>query len=82
MYMYCYHTVISQITGIQDFQDLQRLESCLRDDVFHSTLNWQTEKQFQEGVQKALKVLRLGAEMGYWDHLNSDQEGSNHVSSL
>ena len=67
-----YSLFISEATGILDQSDLHRIENCLRDDVFHSTLDWLTDKQFNEGAKKALRIIRLGAEMGYWEPLQSD----------
>jgi hypothetical protein len=77
-----YESRISEITGFQNVEDLIRIEECMRIDLFHSTLDWLSAEQFDKGAFKAIQVLRLGAEMGYWDHLNSDQEDSNNVSSL
>ena len=69
-----YKSRISEIIRIQDLEDLSRIEECMRSDIFHATLDWLTDKQFDEGALKAVNVLRIGAEMGYWDSLNSDRE--------
>jgi hypothetical protein len=56
-----YIKAISEITGITDTAHLELIEDCMRHDVFHSTLDWQTAKQFRDGALVALDVLK---EMG------------------
>jgi len=52
---------ISEITGITDIAQLELIEDCMRHDVFHSTLDWQTAAQFRDGALVAVDVLK---EMG------------------
>ena len=67
-----YSLYISEATGILDQYDLYRIENCMRDDVFRHPLDSLADKQFNEGAKKALRLIRLGAEMGYWEPLQSD----------
>ena len=52
---------ISEITGITNIAQLELIEDCMRHDVFHSTLDWQTAEQFRDGALVAVDVLK---EMG------------------
>jgi len=52
---------ISEIIGITDIAQLELIEDCMRHDVFHSTLDWQTAAQFRDGALVAVDVLK---EMG------------------
>lgn len=67
-----YSRLINEFTGIEDHKDLLRIEEFMRNSIFQSTLDWQTRKQLDEGARKAVMVLRLGAEQGHWEPLNSD----------
>jgi hypothetical protein len=67
-----YSRLINEFTGIEDHKDLLRIEEFMRNSIFHSTLDWQTKEQLNEGARKAVIFLRLGAEQGYWKPLNSD----------
>ena len=39
-------------------EDAFKVEQIMRDDVFHSTLDWQSEAELRRGARKALKLLR------------------------
>ena len=48
---------------IQEFtnaavHELPILENIMRDEIFHSTLDWQSRAQFRTGARKALKLFR------------------------
>ena len=49
--------MISKATGETDPERLARIEKCMRQDIFHSTLDWQTARQFNEGARDAVKLL-------------------------
>lgn len=49
--------IIMNATGCDETTAL-KLEDIMRDVVFHSTLDWQTREELQEGARQALLVLR------------------------
>ena len=60
-------TKIQEVHGyaqqIQEITDAPReilpiLERIMRDEIFHSTLDWQTARQFAAAARKALKMYR------------------------
>jgi hypothetical protein len=36
---------------------LEEIEDCMRHTIFHSTLDWQTREQFDQGARDAVEVL-------------------------
>ena len=44
-------------TGITDQVHLDLIEDVMRNDIFHSTLDWQTRKQLENAARQALSVL-------------------------
>lgn len=38
-------------------EEAEIVEILMRDEIFHSTLDWQTEKEFQSGARKAWKLF-------------------------
>jgi hypothetical protein len=54
-----YRDQISKATGVTDPKELARIEECMREDIFHSTLDWQTRAQFNKGAREAVKLLAL-----------------------
>lgn len=52
---------IAQATGAP-VEILPILEDIMRQDVFHSTLDWQTARQFRAGARKALAIYTADAE--------------------
>jgi hypothetical protein len=52
-----YQRLITELTGITDEHNLWLIEDCMREDIFHSTLDWQTREEFEEGVNKAVAML-------------------------
>ena len=57
-----YHTIISEATKVTDFQDLEAIEDCMRQDIFHSTLDWQTREQLQAAAVEAWMIIRAERE--------------------
>jgi len=51
-----YAKKISEISGITDKKDLDAIEEIMRNEVFHSTLDWQDAKEFEKGVKEAVKI--------------------------
>lgn len=52
-----YHTLITAATGVTDPAALKRIEECMRQDIFHSTLDWQSARQLRVGARTALDLL-------------------------
>ena len=38
-------------------QDLRDINECMREDIFHSTLDWQTKAQLQKGARQAWELI-------------------------
>lgn len=55
--MSCYHRTITEATGISDPATLEEIEDCMRHDIFHSTLDWQTRDQLKDAARLAVEVL-------------------------
>lgn len=51
-----YARSISKATGVTDPEVLRELEEIMRNEVFHSTLDWQTTSQFNKGAKEAKKI--------------------------
>lgn len=51
-----YADLIAEATGAED-ELLPILEKIMREEVFHSTLDWQSPAQFRSGARKALKIF-------------------------
>lgn len=52
-----YQRSISEATGRTEPHELELIEDCMRQEIFHSTLDWQTKRQFNDGARKAVKLL-------------------------
>ena len=52
-----YHRIISEATGRTNISDLDKIEDCMRNDIFRSTLDWQTRGQLIEAARLAETVL-------------------------
>lgn len=48
---------ISEATGYTNAKHLAAIEDCMRHDVFHSTLDWQTRPQLDKGARAAVEIL-------------------------
>jgi hypothetical protein len=72
-----YARSISEATGVTDPETLAEIEATMRDDIFHSTLDWQPRDVFDRGAREAWELVqylrspegaaefaRLYAEMG------------------
>lgn len=72
-----YAQSISKATGVTDAADLEEIEKTMRQDIFHSTLDWQSPAVFARGARDAwalvqyirspagaAEMARLMAEMG------------------
>lgn len=45
-------------TGVTDPRDLEEIEDCMRHDIFHSTLDWQTREQLMAAAVEAWDIVR------------------------
>ena len=61
--MTIYTDLISKATGLSDPDKIQQVEGYMRHIYFHSTLNWQTERQLLKAAKQSAKEL----EMIGWD---------------
>ena len=52
-----YHLVIHEATGRTDLNELSAIEDCMRHEIFHSTLDWQTRDVLIAGARLAEQVL-------------------------
>jgi len=52
-----YAKKIAEITGYRDPQVLSLIENFMREELFHSTLDWVEEGQFLCGVRESVKLL-------------------------
>lgn len=55
--MNIYHRTIAEATKRTDPGQLYLIEDCMRRDIFHSTLDWQTKAQLVAGARKAERLL-------------------------
>ncbi len=56
-----YTQMIIEDTGCQPF-DATMIEDIMRNEVFHSTLDWQSRAQFRQGARKAAEILKQNRE--------------------
>jgi hypothetical protein len=54
-----YAKTISEATGVTDAEDLADIEDSMRNDIFHSTLDWQTREQLNRGAREAWDLVQL-----------------------
>lgn len=54
-----YQQSISKATGVTDTADLEEIEDTMRHIIFHSTLDWQTRDQFDQGAREAWEVVQI-----------------------
>lgn len=52
-----YQQIFSEATGITDRAKLAEIEDVVRNDIFHSTLDWQTKEQLQVAAREAVVIL-------------------------
>jgi hypothetical protein len=58
-----YMRQISRITGRSDPTELATIEDSMRDDVFHSTLDWLSAAEFERGAREAVALLIASGEI-------------------
>jgi len=58
-----YGQCISIITGRLDPIELSKIEDVMRNEIFHSTLDWQTSDEFARGARLALSILLESGEI-------------------
>lgn len=51
-----YAQLIQEATGVDDDNDLAELETIMRQEIFHSTLDWQTRDQLTQAAREAREV--------------------------
>lgn len=54
-----YAASISKYTGVTDPEDLADIEDSMRNDIFHSTLDWQSPEVFADGARQAWELVQL-----------------------
>ena len=54
-----YFKVITEATGITDAADLADIEDSMRNDIFHSTLDWQTRPQLHAAAREAWELVQM-----------------------
>jgi len=54
--MSMYKDSIIKATGCEP-EDAAEIENLMRDVIFHSTLDWQTKRQFNKGAREAMELL-------------------------
>lgn len=53
-----YRDLIIKATGV-NAKDAGYVENIMREDIFHSTLDWQSRTQFVRGAREAVEMLRV-----------------------
>lgn len=53
-----YRDLIIKATGV-NAKDAAYVEDIMREDIFHSTLDWQSRTQFVRGAREAVEMLRV-----------------------
>jgi len=54
-----YAKMISEATGQTNPKILADIEDSMRNDIFHSTLDWQSKAQFNKGAREAWELLQF-----------------------
>ena len=57
-----FRKLIEEATGAPS-SDLAMIENIMRDDIFHSTLDWQTSEQLSEAASQAFALLNANREL-------------------
>lgn len=52
-----YDLIINEATGVTDLALIGEIEECMRHDIFHSTLDWQTRAQLHDAARLAMKII-------------------------
>lgn len=53
-----YHQIITEATGVTDFDDLDEIEDTMRHSIFHSTLDWQTREQLKTAAIEGWEIVQ------------------------
>ena len=59
-----YNAIIAKATGIADPVMLEVIEDLMRNVIFHSTLDWLTLEQLEQGAREAKQVIDLEISLG------------------
>ena len=62
-----YRRLIQEATGAPA-EDLVRIENIMRDEIFHSTLDWQSRDQLADAARQAFARLKEDRELYDLDH--------------
>lgn len=54
-----YAVIIAKATGITNADDLADIEDSMRNDIFHSTLDWQSPAVFAKGARDAWEFVQI-----------------------
>lgn len=54
-----YDLIIHEATGRTDPTELAEIEDCMRHDIFHSTLDWQTREQLHTAAREAEHIMAV-----------------------
>lgn len=54
-----YRDMIAETLGGLTNKAYEDIEDIMRNDVFHSTLDWQTPEQFAEGAKRAYEIYQV-----------------------
>ena len=52
-----YHQLITEATGVTHPEEVAEIEECMRQDIYHSTLDWQSREELMNAARIAMKVL-------------------------
>lgn len=58
-----YALTIHEATGRTEPRDLAIIEDCMRQDIFHSTLDWQTRAQLHDAAKEATLIMMALGEL-------------------
>ena len=53
-----YYDVIAEAVGVRDYKLVEAIEETMRQDIFHSTLDWQTREQLIQAARNAYAMWR------------------------
>ena len=53
-----YNKMIKEILNCDDLI-AEEVQEIMRNDIFHSTLDWQTKKEFEKGAKEAFELYQV-----------------------
>lgn len=59
-----YQQTIAEATGETGIARIELIEDIMRQDIFHSTLDWQTKAQLKQGARQAVAVINEATRLG------------------